>query len=100
MSLNSVGKIEALNEIKFCLAQSVGEGDYISWLGGVQMIEGKYFSGSGMSKHIEWLLKGDLKERIKGPAAENVSFSSRVDMAKGFLLHYQIQLESELELKL
>ena len=100
MSLNTAGKIEALSEIKFCLAQGVGEDNYTNWLGGVQLIEGKYFSGSGMSKHIEWLLKGDLKERIKGSAAENVSFSSRVDMAKGFLLHYQIQLESELELKL
>lgn len=99
MSLNNAGKNEALNEIKFSLTQSVDLNNCTNWIGSIQLIEGKYFPNSGMSKYVEWLLTGDLTERIRGPVAENVSFSNRVDMAKGFLLHYQIQLESELGLK-
>ena len=100
MNLNNAGKNEALNEIKFSLAQSVDQNNSTNWIGGIQLIEGKYFPDSEMSKYVEWLLTGDLTERMTGPATAKMSFSNRVDMAKGFLLHYQIQLESELELKL
>lgn len=100
MSLNNEGKNEALNEIKFSLMQSVDLNNCTNWIGSIQLIEGKYFPNSAMSKYVEWLLTGDLTERMKGPAVTNLSFSKRVDMARGFLLHYQIQLESELELKL